>query len=282
MEERKRVRQQEALFRTNSHLRFSIPQKRSKSCCTRLGIDNTLVSDLSLLLNARTHHFQELSKSQRETNITLQESIEQCTSLLSASYQKEEVFLDIGFSTEEVISAVTKMKIKKSAGEDGLTPEHLKYGGNCIIVWLAEILNAIVDSEQIPACLKLGITISIYKGGGKDLLNVNSYRGITINSVISKVLETLILNRLEPLFIDSRVPHPNQSAYRKHVSCANAIFATQELINRYMLEGGKVYMCLYDLEKAFDSVNFSVLLKRLFHAAINSKTWRLLRSWYSD
>ena len=41
-------------------------------------------------------------------------------------------------------------------------------------------------------------------------------------------------------------------------------------------------MCLYDLEKAFDSVEFSVLLKRLFHAGINSKTWRLLRSWYSD
>ena len=99
MEERKRVRQQEALFRTNSHLRFSIPQKR-KSGCTRLRIDNTLVSDPSLLLKAWTHHFQELSKSQRETNVTLKESIEQCTSLLSASYQKEEVFLDIGFSTE--------------------------------------------------------------------------------------------------------------------------------------------------------------------------------------
>ena len=155
------------------------------------------------------------------------------------------------------------MKIKKSAGEDGFTAEHLKYGGNCIIVWLAEILNAIVDSEQIPVCLKLGITIPIYKGGGKDPLNVNSYRGITINSVISKVLETLILNRLEPLFIDSGVPHPNQSAYRKHVSCADAIFATQEVINWYLLEGGKIYMCLYDLEKAFDSVEFSVLCSML-------------------
>ena len=41
-------------------------------------------------------------------------------------------------------------------------------------------------------------------------------------------------------------------------------------------------MCLCDLEKAFDSVEFSVLLERLFHAGINSKTWRLLRSWYSD
>ena len=161
------------------------------------------------------------------------------------------MFLDIGFSTEEVISAVTKMKMKKPVGEDGFTAEHLKYGGNFIIVWLAEILDAIVDSEQIPACLKLGTIIPIYKRGGKHPLNVNSYRGLNINSVISKVLETLILNRLEPLFIDSGVPYPNQSAYRKHVSCADAIFATQKVINRYLLEGGKIYMCLYDLEKAW-------------------------------
>ena len=74
--------------------------------------------------------------------------------------------------------------------------------------------------------------------------------------------------------------HPNQSAYWKSVSCADAIFATQDVINRYLLEGGKVYMCLYDLEKAYDSVEFFVLLKRLFQVGVNSKTWHILWSWY--
>ena len=282
MEERKRVCQREALFRANSHLRFNPPQKRSKSRCTRLRMDNVIVSDPSLLLQAWTHHFQDLAKSQEEGNPALKESIDQCTNLLSTSFQKEEMFLDVGFGAEEVRDTVCRMKIKKSAGLDNLTAEHLKYGGNCIIIWLTEILNAIVDTEQIPACLKLGITIPIYKGGGKDPLNANSYRGITINSVISKVLDTLILDRLEPLFVEGGVPHPNQSAYRKHVSCMDAIFATQEVINRYLMEGGKMYMCLYDLEKAFDSVEFPVLLKRLFDVGINSKTWRILRSWYTD
>ena len=274
--------QQESLFGANSHLRFRIPQKRSKSGCTRLRIDDALVSDPSLLLEAWAEHFQNLAKSQENTNPALKESIEQCVTLLSTSFQKEEVFLDVAFNTEEIDHAVNKLKIKKSAGLDNLTAEHLKYGGNSIIVWLTEILNAIVDMEQIPACLKLGITIPIYKGRGKDPLNTNSYRGITINSAISKVLETLILDRLEPLFMEAGVPHPNQSAYRKSVSCADAIFATQEVINRYLLEGGKVYMCLYDLEKAYDSVEFSVLLKRLFQVGVNSKTWRILRSWYTD
>ena len=282
MEERRRVQRRETLFRTNSHLRFRTPQKRGKSKCTRLRVNGAMVSDPSLLLQAWTQHFQSLAKSQEDTNPALKESIKQSSTLLSGTFQKEEVFLDVPFSIEEVEHTVYKMKLKKSAGPDNLTAEHLKFGGQSIIIWLTEIFNSVVDVEQIPTCLKLGITIPVYKGGGKDPLNVNSYRGITLNSVISKVLETLILNRLEPLFMEAGLPHPNQSAYRKSVSCADAIFATQEVINRYLQEGGRVYMCLYDLEKAFDSVEFSILLKRLFDVGVNSKTWRILQSWYTD
>ena len=103
-----------------------------------------------------------------------------------------------------------------------------------------------------------------------------------MNSVISKILESLILDRLNPLFTEAGLPHPNQSAYRKGVTCADAIFATQEIINRYIQEGSRVYMCLYDLQKAFDLVEIPVLLGRLFQAGVNSKTWCLLRSWYED
>ena len=243
-------------------------------------MNGTLVSDPSQLLQVWTQHFQSLAKSQEEKNPALKESIKHASTLLSATFQKEEVFLDVPFSTKEIEHTVKKMKLKKAAGPDNLTAEHLKFGGQTIITWLTEILNSIVDAERIPSCLKLGTTIPVYKGGGKDPLNANSYRGITLNSVISKILETLILNRLEPLFIEAGVPHPNQSAYRKRVSCADAIFATHEVINRYIQDGGEVYMCLYDLEKAFDSVEFSILLKRLFDVGVNSKTWRILQNWY--
>ena len=66
----------------------------------------------------------------------------------------------------------------------------------------------------------------------------------------------------------------------KGISCSDAIFATLEVIARYVREGGRVHMCLYDLQKAFDSVEYPVLLKRLFEAGVNGKTWRLLRNWY--
>ena len=64
------------------------------------------------------------------------------------------------------------------------------------------------------------------------------------------------------------------------MSCDDAIFATQEVIARYVRGGGQVFMCLYDTQKAFDSVEYPVLLNRLYEAGVNGKTWRLLRSWY--
>ena len=82
MEERKRVQRQESLFRSNSHLRFRTPQSRSKSKCTRLRVNGTLLSDPSLLLQAWTQHFQNLAKSQEETNPAVKESIEHSKTLL--------------------------------------------------------------------------------------------------------------------------------------------------------------------------------------------------------
>ena len=39
-------------------------------------------------------------------------------------------------------------------------------------------------------------------------------------------------------------------------------------------------MCLYDLQKAFDSVEYAVLLQKLFETGVNGKLWKLLKNWY--
>ena len=45
------------------------------------------------------------------------------------------------------------------------------------------------------------MVVPVYKGGGKDPLKVNSYRGITLStSVMAKVLEFLLLECLEYIF----------------------------------------------------------------------------------
>lgn len=47
-----------------------------------------------------------------------------------------------------------------------------------------------------------------------------------------------------------------------------------------MRGGSGVPMCLYDLEKAFDSIEYLVLFNMLFEVGVNGKTWKVLKSWY--
>ena len=42
------------------------------------------------------------------------------------------------------------------------------------------------------------------------------------------------------------------------------------------------YLCFFDLEKAFDSVEYSTLPTHTFELGINGKCWPIIKDWYSD
>ena len=71
---------------------------------------------------------------------------------------KEEITIN------DVMAAVKLLKCKKSAGHDGLTAEHIKYGGTTICKWLTKILNRISTLEEIPASMKNYIVTGLIYG----------------------------------------------------------------------------------------------------------------------
>ena len=175
-----------------------------------------------------------------------------------------------------------KLKCGKNGGVDGLQPEHIKYGGHSLILWLQRIFNAIIALEDIPPCLKVGVNVPVFKGKGRDPLIPSSYRGITLTSVIAKCLEIVLLNRLSPILEEKSFPHYAQTAYRRGVSCTDAIFATQEAILTHIREDEKPTICFFDMEKAFDSIEYTTLLDHLFKVGLNGKCWQLMKNWYTD
>ncbi len=98
--------------------------------------------------------------------------------------------------------------------------------------------------------------------------------------MIAKVLEVIILRRMTPVLAESGFPDSSQTAYQPGISCIDAVFVTQEALLKHMRDGGKSYLCLYDVEKAFDFLEFPVLMANLFNTGVNGKCWRLIRSWY--
>ena len=280
--ERKRIGRREKLFSGNDTRRYRLPG-RKKSHCSRLCVDGVVVSDEDELREAWAAHFRKLSESRVGGVCGLQE-LESTVNddMARESLSNEKCILDVPFTFDEVSNVVRKLKRGKAGGYDGILAEHLIWGGDVIITWLLTILNSIIELEAIPKSLKKGVLSPVFKGHGKDPFLVDSYRGITVTSVLAKVLESLVLDRMGLTLQEAGVPHLNQTAYRRHIGCVEALFVTQEAIARYVEEGSPVYLCLYDLQKAYDSVEFPVLLDRLYKAGVNGRTWRLIKDWYQD
>jgi len=72
-----------------------------------------------------------------------------------------------------------------------------------------------------------------------------------------KVMELVILNQVQPILQEQGMPQQFQTAYCKKTSCADAIFANMESIMHYTNQGDRIFMCAYDLEKAFDTVEYA-------------------------
>ena len=200
--------------------------------------------------------------------------------LEALSHHNNEMILDVDITSEEVTHAIPRLKLGKAVGDDGLSAEHLRYGGVSLVNWMVQGFNSILAQEIIPNCLKAGILVPVYKVRGKDPLNPGSYRRIALSSTITKILEIIIHHRMAPILGDACFPHPSQTAYQSGLSCIDAIYYTQEALLKHMRDGGKPYLCLYDVEKAFDSLEVPILLTNLFDAGVNGKCWRLLKSWY--
>ena len=69
--------------------------------------------------------------------------------------------------------------------------EQLQEAEGDVQVWLRNVLNAQVKLEEIPSTLKSG-NIAVYKGSCKN--PCRCYCGVTLSSVLVKILEMLVLD----------------------------------------------------------------------------------------
>ena len=97
-------------------------------------------------------------------------------------------------SVELVDDCISKLKLGKAAGLDLLTSEHIKYSHPCVIGVITKLFNVMLVNEYVPDAFGESVTTPIPKITiGKALESLENYRGISINPVISKVFELVII-----------------------------------------------------------------------------------------
>ena len=128
---------------------------------------------------------------------------------------------------------------------------------------LVRLFNKSLLSGKVPLIYKSCYITPLIKKSTLDPTDVNSYRPISNLSVFSKLLERLVLTRvLEHLDQHNLLP-VHQSAYRRCHSTETAVLRVSSDLLRAAGDGELSLLVLLDLSAAFDTVDHSILLRRL-------------------
>ena len=192
----------------------------------------------------------------------------------------DEEFLRDEFTFDEVTLAISKLNMGKSTGMDGISAEHLKYGGKGVGLVLTAVYNSIVHLEYIPKNFREGIQVPLHKGKNTSVTDTDNYRGITLLNTFCKIFEILIWSRMETWWMGKI--STLQGASRKGVSCLHTAMVLQETIASKLELGKKVFITYFDVSKAFDSVWVNGLFYQLRKFGIVGRLWRLLYKMYID
>ena len=205
----------------------------------------------------------------------VEEKVKNITTALSACRDGDTAYI----SADEVRKAIMCLKKKKACSHDQIYNEHLINGGFALYEKLAKFYTEMYNFGYIPAPLKQGIIITLHKGGRKSKTDPNNYRAITLSSVILKLFERLLLERVE-----KNITKPLnwlQGGFRANIGCNMTSVMLRECILYARENGSKLYVCYLDVQKAFDRVWHSGLFLKLFEMGIQRQLLRIIIELHS-
>ena len=164
-----------------------------------------------------------------------------------------------------VIEIIKNLKIRKASGPDDIPIAVMKRFPKDFISLLVKVLNNCLQTCHFPRRWKEGKIIAIQKPG-KDPTQPTNYRPISLLSNLGKILERLILLRMNEFEETEKIFTKfanTQFGFRKEHSTIHQIIRITEKITKNFNLNKSSGMVLLDVEKAFDSVWHDGLLHKL-------------------
>ena len=128
--------------------------------------------------------------------------------------------------------------------------------------------------------LKIAKVTPIFKAG--DPSDVSNYRPISVLPAFSKILERIMYNRVYNFLNEQNLLFPNQFGFQKNTSTEHAILKLVDDITKGFVKREFTLGVFIDLSKAFDTVDHSILLKKLGYYGITGNTNKFFENYLKN
>lgn len=183
-------------------------------------------------------------------------------------------------SVDRVGNLLKDLKCAKATGLDNIAARFLKDAADLIAPLVAHVINLSLEQGTVPNDMKHSKVIPLHKKGNRS--DPGNYRPVSILSVTSKVLEKVIHEQLYQHINDGNLLYEFQSGFRKSFSTDSCLLYLTDFIRCEMDAGKLCGMILIDLQKAFDTVNHSLLFNKLSALGMSPLALKWFVSYLSD
>lgn len=196
------------------------------------------------------------------------------------AFYNESSELNSPFSMSE-LKNVLKHVSDSAPGLDGIYYSFIAHLNDRSMSFYLNLINSIFHSGHIPSNWKSQIIIPILKPN-KDPSSASSYRPIALSSVLLKICEQLIKNRLEWYVESNGLLSASQFGFRRNRSSIDNISLLTTDIRLAFSVNNSVLAAFLDLSNAYDNVVIPILKQKLLYLQIPKKIIRFIINMLSD
>lgn len=244
-----------------------------KTSVSLLKINNKQIADPKEITEEFAKYFTNVGRTQSSkipsTNKRSQEYMDQ-------HYLNNSAFF-IPTDFVEVCEIINNMKSSNTKGYDEISSVMLKNIMENIAFPISILINRSLLEGQFPDDLKIAKVVPLYKAKSKD--DVSNYRPISVLSCISKIYEKVIHKRLLGHLQANNLLSPFQFGFRpKHSTCHAVTKLTEDILLSF--ENREITLAVFcDLSKAFDTLDHSIILNKLYRYGVRGSILNLFESY---
>lgn len=180
------------------------------------------------------------------------------------------------FTRERVLKELEVIRVDKAMGPDGVHPRVLKELREVVAEPLAILFSQSLETGEVPKDWRTADVVPLYKSGNKE--EAGNYRPVSLTSVVGKIMEALLKERLVEHLVVNGLQDPRQHGFTRGRSCQTNLVEFFDWVTREVDQGRAVDMAYLDFSKAFDTVPH----RRLLHKLGNMGVGRTVVWWVGN